>query len=37
MVGRGVDASVTVEGPVAGPCQRGNEPSVSKKCGKFLE
>jgi hypothetical protein len=35
-VGRcGLDASGSGQGPVAGPCEQGNEPSGSIKGGEF--
>jgi len=35
--GSGMDQSVSGEGLVAGSFECGNEPSVSIKCGEFLE
>jgi hypothetical protein len=35
--GRGLDSSGSGQGPVARPCEHGNKPSVSIKCGEFLE
>jgi len=32
-----VDASALGEGPLAGPCEHGNEPSDSIKGGEFLD
>jgi hypothetical protein len=34
---RGLDSSGQDEGPVAGSCEDGNEPSDSIKCSKFLD
>jgi hypothetical protein len=37
-VGRGrLDVPGSGQGPVAGCCEHGNEPSVSMKGGKFLD
>jgi hypothetical protein len=32
-----IDASDTRQGPVAGSCEHGNEPSVSIRGGEFLD
>jgi hypothetical protein len=37
-VGRcGLDSSGSEQGPVAGSCEHGNEPSGSVKVGEFLD
>ena len=33
----GLDGHGSGQGQVAGCCEHGNEPSGSKKCGKFLD
>jgi len=35
--GCGLDASGSGQGPVAGSCEHGHEPSVSVKGGEFLD
>jgi len=37
MCGYGLDRAGSGQGQVAGLCECGNEPSVSIKCGKFLD
>jgi len=36
-LGHGLDRFGSIEGEVAGTCECGNEPSVSIKCGEFLD
>jgi len=36
LVGLGFDGCGSGKGQVAGICERGNEPSLRTKCGKFL-
>ena len=35
--GHGLDWPFSEQGKLAGSCKRGNEPSVSMKCGEFLD
>jgi hypothetical protein len=37
MVSFGLDAPASGWGPMAGPCEHGNEPSGSIKDGEFLD
>jgi hypothetical protein len=32
-----LDSSGSGQGPFAGSCEHGNEPSVSIKCGEFFD
>jgi hypothetical protein len=36
-LGHGLDRSASEQGQVAGSCVYGDKPSVSIKCGQFLE
>jgi hypothetical protein len=35
--GCGLDSSSSGQGPVAGPCEHGNEPLCSVKGGEYLD